>query len=89
MNFRTRQSTRIRQGKPQNSTRVPVIIDKPASKKRGITTSEGNIEEVAPKTKTKSPITPVSIHTTRSVTCKKLRTQSAFEEEEKQKLPED
>jgi len=90
MYFRTRKSITIRQGKPQTPTRVPIIIDESPSKKEEIGPNEGKFEEVTPpKTKTKSPITPMSRPTIRSVIFEKTRTQSTFEEEKKEKLQED
>lgn len=89
MYFRTRKSTRIRQGKPQTPTNVTILDESPI-KKEEIGPDEGNIEEVTPpKTKTKSLITPMSRHTTRLVNFKKPRKQYAFEKEEKEKIQED
>jgi len=89
MYFKTKKSTRIRKGKPQTHTRVPIIINESPRKKEETGPSEGKIEEVTPpRTKNKSPTTPISRPTTRFFTFKKSRTQSAFEEEEREKLHE-
>ena len=45
-------------------------------------------EVTFPRTKKKRPIIPVSKTTTRSITFKKPRTQSAFEEEKKEEVQE-
>ena len=89
MYFRTRNSTRIRQIKTQTPTRVSIIIDESPRKQEEIGPSEGKIVEATPpRTKNKSPTTPVIRPTTRYVTFNKPRTQFAFEEEEKEKLHE-
>jgi len=85
----TRNTTKIRQGKPQTPKRVPIIIDESPSKKEEIGPSEVKIDEVTPKTKTKSSITLVSRPTTKSLTFKKSMAQYDFVEDEKEKLHED
>lgn len=55
--FRTRKSTRIRQGKPQASTKIPIVIEDSPTQKEKIPSS-------------KSPITYVRRPTTRSTSSK-------------------
>lgn len=81
MYLRTSKSTRIIQGKPQAPKKVLIIIVESLSKNEDIRPCEGNIEELTPKTKTKTPIAFVGGPTTRLVTLCKSWTQAMFEKE--------
>lgn len=56
IHFRTKKSTRIRQGNPQTPTRVPIIIDESPSKQEELRPHGGKIKEVTPP-RTKKKVT--------------------------------
>lgn len=87
--FKIGRSTRIRQGKTQPPTKVPITIEESTSKKEEVGPDEGKIEEISSlKIKTKQPVLPVGRPTTREVTFKRLMTQVAMLQEEREELQE-
>lgn len=73
--FKTKKSTRIRQGKPHPPSKIPITIDESARKKGEVAFSEGNIEEVtSPEAKTKQPMLPMGRPTTREFTFMRIKT---------------